>query len=243
MYESCVWLQPNACSESKCSSCNLPSGVQYILLLSWNLFADLICVFFPLPYLFCFSCFPSGAFSCLCLSASKGQWSFGLLSLWTEVHCYSVLLNHLLRAQAAELQPSAHCRITCKTSTLCTYTQMFCSHFRHEGSRQYARKLSIFDGQVTPKRHLYSLCQSSRDRFSFKERWFSLLSPSACYDNTNSAQCLGAADKRPLCGTFSFFRITTPWFIVNTQDSYPGLEKEVIKECNLSELLEIPISE
>lgn len=28
MYESCVWLQPNAGSECKCSSCNLPFGVQ-----------------------------------------------------------------------------------------------------------------------------------------------------------------------------------------------------------------------
>lgn len=144
-------------------------------------------------------------------SASKGRLSSGLLSLWRRagVHCYSVLLNHLLRAQAAEPQPSGHCRITCKAGILCTYTQIFCSHFPHEDSRQYAKKISIFDGEVTPKRHLYSLCQSRRDSFSFKERWFSLLSPSACYHNTNSAQCLGAADKRPLCGTFSIFRIMT----------------------------------
>lgn len=57
-----------------------PLMFRYILFLSPNLFADLICVFFPLPYLL-FFVLPFRSLFCLCLSASKGGWPFVLVSL------------------------------------------------------------------------------------------------------------------------------------------------------------------
>ena len=72
-------------------------------------------------------------------------------------------------AESSSCRTPAQCplQIICKARTTCTCTQMFCSLFPHEDSRQYARKLSISDEEMTPKRHSDSLCQSRRDRFSF----------------------------------------------------------------------------
>lgn len=136
-----------------------PLVFRYILFLSPNLFADFICVFFLLPYLFWFSCFPSGPFLCLCLFVLVSLKESRGPSLWCVLD--SSALSSGCRAPA-----QCPLQITCKAGTPCTYTQMFCSHFPHEDSRQYARKVSISDGEMTPKRHLYSLCQSRRDRFS-----------------------------------------------------------------------------
>ena len=109
-------------------------------------------------------------------------------------------------AESSGCRTPAQCPpwIICKAGTRHTCAQMFCSLFPHEDSRQYARKLSISDGEITPKGHSDCLWQSRRDRFSWEIRWVwpAFFRASACYCNTNPAQCLWVSDKRPLCWTF-----------------------------------------
>lgn len=153
-------LQPNAGFECKYSSTNLPFGVQVHPLFS---VLSLGCSF-PLcfvPFASPLSVLFKRAFSSLCLSESVKDHALLYSSLWAGVCCCGVSFSHL-RAQAAELQPRAHSRSSAKHAHKC-----FVVFFPHEDFRKYARKLNVSNGEMTPKRHLNSLCQSRRDRFSF----------------------------------------------------------------------------
>lgn len=105
--------QPNAGPECKYSSTNLPFGVQvHPLSLSPPLLAHFLHALLALSPLFHFPSFPLGVSSCLCLSVSLKDQALLCSSLWGRVRvcCFGVSLNRLLRAQAAELQPSTHCK-------------------------------------------------------------------------------------------------------------------------------------
>lgn len=226
-------------SECKYSSTNVPFGVQVHPLSDPNLVCSFPQCLIPSAYLLSFLILP---FSGLFLPLSLKHHALLLISrgelLWS-------LLESPAVSSSCRTPVQGPLQIICKAGTTHICIQMSCSVFPHEDSRQYARKLSISDGEMTPERHSDSLCQSRRDKFSFQIRcfWPCFSWVAACYHNTNGAQCLSSRQATTVLNVVpnmrhkSFLRIKVNGCTFNTQASRPGLEKQMCKEW--SDLLAI----
>lgn len=143
-----------------------PLVFRYMLTLSVpNLVCSFPLCFVPSASPLLFPILPSGVSSCLYVSASLKHHALLCSSLGkSRGMLFWCTLESSAESSGCRTPAQCPLQIICKAGTPYMCTQMFSSLFPHEDSGQYA---SISDGEMSPKRHLDSLCQSRRDRFSF----------------------------------------------------------------------------